>query len=127
MLAMLLSAVMLTGDSPVSLQFDIYRRAPAQVQVSLCFQGAGQRVRFKLQVLSNSSAGRSRTVQSGELRTEAEPECPVINQITAPGPGRIEASLYWWIDNIEQAPETRTIELKQTTTNGPHTTDIIRA
>ncbi|MGO5000049.1 hypothetical protein [Oceanisphaera sp. W20_SRM_FM3] len=112
MLAILLSTALLTGSEPPSPQLYIQRLGPNQAQVSLCFEGTGQQVRFDLELQSYSPAGQSRTRQSGQLTALTEPTCPVNNQIVAPTPSKIETSLQWWLDEVEQTPEVRIIEWK---------------
>lgn len=112
MLVSLLSGVVLAGVSTVTPTLEIRQFAPLQSQVSLCFQGTGQAVRFELVVLASGPAGRSRSRQNGQLRANAAPACPVNSQIGAPASSQVEARLRWWVDGIEQDAESRSIRLE---------------
>jgi hypothetical protein len=111
-LTTLFAAVVLAGVPAVTPDFEIRQLAPQQAQVSLCFIGTGQALRFELVVIASGPAGRSRSSQSGQLRAAAVPACPVNNRIGVPASSQVEARLRWWLDGIEQAAESRSIRLE---------------
>jgi len=113
MLATTVSAMLLAAAAAVGIDFDLRQPAPPLAELQLCFRGTGQRVRFELQLVTLGPAGRSRSRQSGQLLAREQPVCPLRNSVRLPGASQVEARLRWWVDGVEQTPETRALRLGQ--------------
>jgi hypothetical protein len=107
MLTLLLYAALLTGTPPAEALLNLESRAANQLALSLCFRGAGQRIRFELTLDSAGVAGRSRTRQSGQVTTSEAVSCPLHNRLGLMADARVEARLRWWLDGEEQLPIQR--------------------
>ncbi|MBV2207617.1 MAG: hypothetical protein KUL87_19535 [Pseudomonas sp.] len=99
----LILAQWLAATAPaVDASLELRGVAEQRVELALCFQGSGQRVRYRLQVRSHSRAGTSRSDQAGALVAGATPQCPLRNRLGVAQDGQISAELHWWIDDVEQ-------------------------
>lgn len=102
MLDMIFAHWLAAATPAVAAQLELRPLADQRLEVSLCFQGSGQHVRYRLQLDSKSHAGTARSGQSGALVTGAASQCPLRNRIGMPADGRVDVELHWWIDDSEQ-------------------------
>lgn len=113
MFVLTLPGLLLAATATVGTDFELRQQAPRQAALQLCFRGTGQSVRFELELLALGPAGRSRSRQRGQLRAREAPVCPLNNSVQIPDGSQVEARLRWWVEGVEQTPETRELRLEQ--------------
>ncbi|EIK54508.1 hypothetical protein YO5_17120 [Stutzerimonas stutzeri TS44] len=107
MLELILAQWLAATAPAVEASLELRAVTEQRIELALCFQGRGQRVRYRLQIRSHSQAGTARSEQTGALVADTARQCPLHNPLGVVPDGRISAELRWWIDDVEQPPLER--------------------
>lgn len=76
-----------------------------RLNLRLCFSSATpHRIGFHLEVSTLGQAGTSRSRQSGELVSGPSLQCPLNNRFGLAADSRVEATVTWTVDDVEQPP-----------------------
>ncbi|MGV8843354.1 MAG: hypothetical protein ACOH2I_08945 [Pseudomonas sp.] len=103
MLAITLSSLLLASAALPEALLTLEPRTANQLELTLCFRGAGRNVRFELEVENASKAGLSRSRQAGEVAISVETVCPLRNRLGLAADAQVTAHLRWWLDGEEQS------------------------
>lgn len=104
MLSIALTSLLLASASPAGASLFLQPVSATQLELRLCFTGDGQQVRYDLEVLTVSAAGKQRSRQGGTLLATATRVCPILNRMGTSADRSVEATVHWWVDGQEQAP-----------------------
>lgn len=119
MFSIALTSLLLASASPAGASLFLSPVSATQLELRLCFKGDGQQVRYELEVLTVSAAGKQRARQSGAIVASESINCPVLNRMGTSADRHVEATVHWWVDGQEQAPiEQRFPENQHTNTRG---------
>lgn len=103
MLNMILANWLLAAaPSPVNASLVLQPVDNQRVELRLCFQGSGQRVRYRLKVQSRGRAGTAQSGQGGALVAGTTQQCPLVNRVGVAADSQLNAELHWWVDDVEQ-------------------------
>ncbi len=122
MLATALAAVLLAttaSAAPVEARLELLPE-DTRLKLRLCFSSPEpRRLNYQLEVRTIGRAGTSRSRQSGQLTSGPEAQCPLNNRVGLAEDSRIEATLTWSIDGVEQPALHQAYPSTQSTTPTP--------
>lgn len=85
MLAIILSSLLLASAALPEARLTLEPRAANQLELTLCFRGAGGNIRFELEVENASKAGLNRSRQAGAVAISVKTVCPLHNRLSLAG------------------------------------------